>query len=232
MIKAFNAAATDLRGGWQPSLSLELALAEVMEKGEGDRGKGEEASKPTTIVVERPTERLTVKTVETPTKKIADWPESKSVDRPVSKAAEKPAEKTSHASAQEAEKPALKTASKPGETTGGISLEQLMKAWKQIRELIKPKSRSLDGLLNSCRLLEVKNGVLVIGFASELLRSKVDTPELIEITRKAILEVCGADLAIKCVVTNAKQATPPNVKADGMVAAALKHGGEIVDTQE
>src|SRR5512147_2966386 len=31
MMKAFNNAATDLRGGWQPSLSLELALAEVME---------------------------------------------------------------------------------------------------------------------------------------------------------------------------------------------------------
>ncbi len=31
MIKSFNAAATDLRGGWQPSLPLELALAEAME---------------------------------------------------------------------------------------------------------------------------------------------------------------------------------------------------------
>src|SRR5512144_2802300 len=31
MMKAFNGAATDLRGGWQPSLGLELALAEVME---------------------------------------------------------------------------------------------------------------------------------------------------------------------------------------------------------
>jgi len=125
-----------------------------------------------------------------------------------------------------------KEAAKPVEKTGAISLEQLTKAWKQIRALIKPQSPSLDGLLNSCKLLEVKNGALVIGFASELLRSKVETPELIEITRKAIAEVCGSDLAIKCVVTNAKQATPPNVKADGMVAAALKAGGEIVDTQE
>jgi DNA polymerase-3 subunit gamma/tau len=90
----------------------------------------------------------------------------------------------------------------------------------------------LDGLLNSCKLLEVKKGVLVIGFKSELLRSKVDNPELIEITRKAIAEVCGFQLGIKCVVTNAKQVPPQNVKADGMVAAALKHGGEIVDTQE
>ncbi len=31
MMKVFNSAATDLRGGWQPSLSLELALAEMME---------------------------------------------------------------------------------------------------------------------------------------------------------------------------------------------------------
>src|SRR5688572_26111031 len=31
MMKIFNNAATDLRGGWQPSLSLELALAEVMD---------------------------------------------------------------------------------------------------------------------------------------------------------------------------------------------------------
>lgn len=31
MMKSFNNAATDLRGGWQPSLSLELALAELME---------------------------------------------------------------------------------------------------------------------------------------------------------------------------------------------------------
>src|SRR5512138_2606687 len=31
MMKAFNSAATDTRGGWQPSLGLELALAEVLD---------------------------------------------------------------------------------------------------------------------------------------------------------------------------------------------------------
>ena len=31
MMKIFNTAATDLRGGWQPSLSLELALAEILD---------------------------------------------------------------------------------------------------------------------------------------------------------------------------------------------------------
>ena len=148
----------------------------------------------------------------------------KPADQPTGKPAERQAEKPVSAVAKEAERAIG--------GNGEVSLEQVTKAWRQIRALIKPQSPSLDGLLNSCKLLEVKNGALVIGFASELLRSKVETPELIEITRKAIAEVCGSDLAIKCVVTNAKQATPPNVKADGMVAAALKHGGEIVDTQE
>jgi DNA polymerase-3 subunit gamma/tau len=187
MIKSFNAAATDLRGGWQPSLQLELALAEVMEQGQGDRGKGETGDAGAM----------------NPTAKAANRPTASVAEKPVEKNFDRLTEKPVSAPAQAAEKPA--------ETTGAISLEQLTKAWKQIRALIKPQSPSLDGLLNSCKLLEVKNGVLVIGFASELLRTKVETPELIEITRTAIAEVCGGDLAIKCVVTNAKQTTLPNV---------------------
>src|SRR5215207_2396656 len=35
MVRSFNNAATDLRGGWQPSLSLELALAEVLDAPNG-----------------------------------------------------------------------------------------------------------------------------------------------------------------------------------------------------
>ena len=203
MIKSFNAAATDLRGGWQPSLPLELALAEVMEI---------PAAAPAAVAILSKQPAVVAK---------PEIPADKPNDKPV---ARKETEKPVGVPAKEAEKPL--------EETGNVTLEQLTKAWKQIRGLIKPRSQSLDGLLNSCRLLEVKKGVLVVGFASELLRSKMDTPELIEITRKAISEVCGGELSIKCVVTNAKQAPPPNVKADGMVAAALKAGGEIVDTQE
>ena len=233
MIKSFNAAATDLRGGWQPSLPLEMALAEMMEQGQGDGGKGEARDagvmKPTAKAADRPTasvaEKPTIKAVENPAGKTINRPAAvKAVEKPSGKEADKSDEKLASMSAKEAEKVV--------EETGKVTLEQVTNSWKKIRALIKPQSLSLDGLLNSCRLLEVKNGTLMIGFASEVLRSKVDTPEMKEITRKAIAEVCGGELAIKCVVTNAKQATPPNVKADGMVAAALKHGGEIVDTQE
>ncbi len=208
MIKAFNIAATDLRGGWQPSLPLEMALAEVMEL-------------PAAAAPAEP--RPVAKTM---TEKKAEEPASKP-----EKEAEKPVSKP----AKEAEKPAskpAKEAEQPAKDGDKVTLDQVTKAWKQISALIKPQSPSLAALLNSCRPLEVKDNELVIGFANELVRSKMDMAAQIEITRKAIAKICGGELSIKCVVTNAKQSPPPDVKADGMVAAAIKAGGEIVDIQE
>jgi DNA polymerase-3 subunit gamma/tau len=205
MIKSFNAAATDLRGGWQPSLPLELALAEAMDM------PAAASSLPMTSETAASKKRASPQG-----KKVVEMPNQSADTR-----------------MQEPEKPSAKMAVEQASTEAtGITLEQVSKAWKQIRGLIKPQSQSLDALLNSCRLLEIKNGVLVMGFTSDVLRKKMDVPDQLEITRKAIAEICGGELSIKCVVTTAKHTTPPNVKADGMVAAALKVGGEIVDTVE
>jgi DNA polymerase-3 subunit gamma/tau len=194
MIKYFNAAATDLRGGWQPSLPLELALAEVMEM---------PAAAPSAPPAGSAKKILSESKPEKPT--------------------EKPAP----------QKEVEKTETKPSNLSRStITLEQVVRVWKQVCAAIKPQSSSLNALLNSCKLLEVKDGVLMLGFQSELLRSKVDTPEQMAITHKAIADAVGLDVPVRCVVSNAKQTAPADVKADGMVAAALKHGGEIVDIQE
>lgn len=80
--------------------------------------------------------------------------------------------------------------------------------------------------------MEIKGTVLVLGFASDILRSKADTPEQIEIIRQAIAETAGVDVSVRCVITSARKSAPPDVKQNGMVEAALKAGGEIVDIQE
>jgi DNA polymerase III subunit gamma/tau len=199
MIKSFNAAATDLRGGWQPSLQLELAMAEVMEM------PAVPPSTPTTM------------------------PKSPQPEKKVPEMLHQPADPRE----KEAPKSSAKTTGEPFEAgDAGVTLAQVVKAWRQICTEVKSENPNLNALLNSCHPLEVKSNLLVLGFASDILRSKADLSEQIEITRRAIAKVLGADLLVKCVVSNAKQATPPNVKADGMVAAALKAGGEIVDTQE
>jgi len=152
---------------------------------------------------------------------------------PVPPAPATPAKKVPVDMKPEKSAPVQDMAQSPMAGNGEITLGQMAKVWKQICASIKSENNmNLSALLNSCKVLDVKNGILLLGFSSEILRSKADTPEQMEIVRNAIAGALGAELAVKCVVSNAKQPVPPDVKADGMVAAALRKGGEIVDIQE
>jgi DNA polymerase III subunit gamma/tau len=204
MMKAFNNSAVEARGGWQPSLSLELALAEALElptdapgspggdtqdssKGTIKQGKGSASSQAAT-------------------------------------------EGSSHGAS-----PGGAPQSAEVEGSGkaaAISLAEISKAWKDIRAVLKPAHPAVEALLNSCKPMDVRADELVLGFQSDTVRALMDKPENLGITSKAIADVLGVTLTIKCVVTNAKGKLPPDVSQDGMVAAALNHGGEIVDVQD
>ncbi|MEW6031236.1 MAG: DNA polymerase III subunit gamma/tau [Chloroflexota bacterium] len=193
MMKAFNNAATDLRGGWQPSLSLELALAEMMDA----------PANPVPIAASTPPAAA----------------RAKPQPAPASAGGNKP---KSAPSADEA--PAPKSSGKPV-----ISAGEVIKAWKQIAASLPRSQANLAALLNSVRMIDVQGGTLLLGFASDVLVSKMDKPDQIKAAQKAIAETLGVDVNIRCVVTNAKGKIPSDVPQDGMVATAIQHGGEVVD---
>jgi len=186
MLKYFNNAAVDTRGGWQPSLSLELALAEVLE-----------------------------------------IPSEVSASPSTPKAA--PVKQTKPAAVNQSVK-TESTTSQVNEAV--ISLAEINKSWKDVRAVIKPAHPAIEALLNSCKPMEVRGDELILGFQSDTVRALMDKPENLDATQKAIAGVLGVDLKVKCAVTNAKGKLPPHVSAEGMVATALDHGGEIVDVQE
>jgi DNA polymerase-3 subunit gamma/tau len=183
MMKIFNNAATDLRGGWQPSLSLELALAEVVES-----------------------------PVESP-----------------ALAAPRPTQVKSAPAPQIESKPEVKSESAPQINQPAINANQITKAWKQIQNSLPKSYANLSALLNSVRMIDVQGSTLVLGFASEVLVEKMNKPDQLEAAQKAIQDLLGVKLTIRCMVTNAKGKIPANVPQDGMVAAAIQHGGEVVD---
>jgi len=203
MMKAFNTAATDTRGGWQPSLGLELALAEVLEA---------PVETPAPIREEKSAPAKAAKK-ETPVKTKA--PTAEAVSSPV----------------QSDIVPKVDDEA-PQAAAAVIGLAEVVKVWRDIRSVIKPDHPGIEALLNSCKPLEVRGSDLYLGFQSETVRALMDMPEKVQIAQEAIKEVLGVDLAIKCVVTNAKGQLPPDVNPDGMVAAAIQNGGEIVDVQE
>ena len=187
MMKIFNNAATDLRGGWQPSLSIELALAEALDA---------------------PTE----------SHQIAAPRQTPSKPAPVSKTESQPEVKN------EAQKPVVSEVEAPIINSGDI-----IKSWKHLAASLPKSQANLSALLNSVKMIDVQGKTLVLGLASDVLVSKIDKPDQIEAIQKLIKDNFNVELSVRCIVTNAKGKIPPNVAQDGMVAAAIQHGGEIVD---
>jgi len=190
MMKIFNNAATDLRGGWQPSLSIELALAEALDA---------------------PTE----------SPQIAAPRQTQPQPVAVSKTESQPEVKS------ETQKPAISesvVSEKPALNSGDI-----IKSWKHLAASLPKSQANLSALLNSVKMIDVQGKTLVLGLASDVLVSKIDKPDQIEIIQKLIKDNFNVDLSVRCIVTNAKGKIPANVAQDGMVAAAIQHGGEIVD---
>lgn len=207
MMKAFNGAATDARGGWQPSLSLELALAEVLD------APAESVSQ---TLAPRPT----------PPRPVADARQGAPVSTTESQSQSSalPKEQQDDVSgAEAAPRPVEKSALNAGE---------IIKSWKHLSASLPKSQANLSALLNSVRMIDVEGKTLILGLASDVLVSKIDKPDQIEAIQKLIKNQFGVDVNIRCVVTTAKGKIPPNVAQDGMVATAIQHGGEIVDMQD
>lgn len=201
MMRAFNAAAVDQRGGWQPSLSLELALAEVIDITTTDGAPVLRAA-----VVQEATPKRAAKRTQVP--------------EPA------PAKKAKASPDVESAPNLIK------DDASIISTSEVVAAWPDIRKLVKKSAPNLEALLNSCKSLHVQSGILVLGLASEVLVEKIEKPDQTEIAQKAILEVLGVDLDIRCIVTSASGKVPPEIDQNGLVAAALQAGGTISEIQE
>ena len=75
--------------------------------------------------------------------------------------------------------------------------------------------------------------MLILGFASDILKNQMNKRENLEIVQQVVSQVLGKEIAVRCVITSAKNTDiPSEVDDDGMVASALRDmGGEIVDIQ-
>jgi len=113
------------------------------------------------------------------------------------------------------------------------ALRKLTDNWKKILDLVRQKNPNTYGLLNSSKSRRLKNGILYLGFASDILKHKMEKDENMEIVQDVLTQVMEEQITIRCQTkTSMRSELPPNVDNDGMVATALNDlGGEIVDIQ-
>ena len=115
---------------------------------------------------------------------------------------------------------------------GGLTLQAIQNNWQTILSLVRRRSPNAEALLKSGKVLGVKDGVLYLGY-SEVLKSKMEKSENIEVLTQAFQEALKMEVPIRCVVFTGKgNAIPAGIDSDGMVATVLRDlGGEIVDIQ-
>lgn len=228
MLKSFNSAATDTRGGWQPSLSLELALASALEQRGASPAAGGSASGGSTGHASAPSARA-----ESQSYSEADRQQSNrnSATDDVGGHGQ-PAASSIGDGAQGHPARAADVSVEPPHAPPVVGLAEVAKAWKEIQRALRHGHPAVGALLNSSKPVDIKGDVLSVGFQSETVRSLMDKPDNIKAARRAIAQVLGSELKINCIVTNARGKVPPDLAQDGMVATAVDRGGEIVDVQE
>ncbi len=98
--------------------------------------------------------------------------------------------------------------------------------------MVKDTSPNTTGLLNLCER-ELRDGVLYLHFSSEMLKKKMEQENHLTVLKQAVTQVLGKPVDIHCqLASGGKGALPPGVDGSGLVATAMRLGGEIVDTNK
>ena len=113
-----------------------------------------------------------------------------------------------------------------------VTLAEINKSWRKIRDVVRKQSPSTEALLNSSKPLSVNEGILLLGLVGEVLVNKMKSKENLDMTCRAIAQVVGKPVGIACTMLTSRNTTAPldlDVDSDGLVSTALNLGGQIVD---
>lgn len=199
-IDGFSSAALQTVVDWQPGLGLEMAFMERILAG------AESAASPKG-------------------KAGAGNPGHSSVDQ--QSAGPDPAPQNPESDTRAAvERPAAKASG----TAGGASFQQVLDKWSEILSAVRSVDPQAQALLNSSKPLGLRRGELVIGFASDILREKMEADENRAKVLQVVEQVLGEPIGLRCTLTDrwdpgSELEAPPSVPDDGMVATAMRDLG-------
>jgi len=242
-LRLFNTAASEVRGGWQPGLLLELALAGAVTA--KNPPPPVQDMPPASMPADRPVRAAAAPVQKAPASNAAaerpdvhyrqeEKPHQAVEPPPV--AAQPTSTPPAHTAAkkqappQAAVQPEVSPAN-PAKSAGqNVEMANIQQNWSRIKQTAKDLRINMSGLLNSCTLVSIKDGMLVIGFSSDVLKQKMEAGDNLQLARQAIQRVIGQDVPVICVVLGNKGGSGPemDIDGDGIVGTALNLGGHIV----
>ncbi len=207
LIRSFNTAANDARGGWQSQLPLELAVVECLTA----PALAEAALEPEPVARPATPARAAARSASPAPEYVPAA--TTTVERPARTAAPRPAAANTSA-------------------PGGGAGEDVRTVWKRLAALIKERDRPTEALLNSCTVIGLEGNVLRVA-TNEFVFKKINLEDTRLKVETLLAEVLGYPCAVKFEVTSSgkrgRTARADDIPEDGMVATGLELGGEIVE---
>lgn len=119
-----------------------------------------------------------------------------------------------------------KPADAPATGAQGLDMAQ----WNKVKDLAKQQNANLAALLNSARARHLRGDTFLLGFATDVLKDKMEKPDNITMLRTVLAQAFGRSLDVQCFLSNASASElPAGLDSSGAVATAVRLGGEIVD---
>lgn len=119
-----------------------------------------------------------------------------------------------------------------------LTFSMIVGRWRDVLAAARRRDPRTQALLNSCRPLGLEAGVLVLGFASDLLRDKMEKGHSLALAREALQEVFGVAVEVRSALVSGRgadgktEAQAEPVEEDGMVATALRDlGAQVVEVK-
>jgi DNA polymerase-3 subunit gamma/tau len=219
--RLFNQAAAEAKGGWQPQLPLEMAFIEAALPSETENPTSHSPSPPA-----RPS-----------------TPPSARQSPPSRKSNPGPARSASSASATEAVREPEPVYNNLAASDGLLSPEALRGRWPEFLNALRPRNLPLEALMRSCEPVAVEGDIVVLGFAHDFHRSRVEDEQNKHDIEEVLSELIGQRYRVRCVLaqqggspspsqaTASGRATSPTERVmtnDPVVRAAVEDLGAVV----
>jgi DNA polymerase-3 subunit gamma/tau len=142
-----------------------------------------------------------------------------------------PARSSNPTPARPAPKAQSAEASASAQADSSVALDN--QQWARIKENVKGRDQHLLALLNSVKTRELRGNELMLGFASAILKEKMEKQENLDLLQSALDQVIGGKMIVSCFLASGKAGDlPPGLDSSGMVATAVRLGGQVVDRND
>jgi hypothetical protein len=210
-MRAFNAAANDAKGGWQPQLPLELAVVECLSPA----APADVAEAPVAAAPARSSGPSQPAAPERPARRPVEAAEAA---RPTPLRPE-PAPARAQPSAA------------PSGEGGGRSLADLKNEWNRLLRALREEDKPTEALLRSCTLVGLEGGLLRLTTSDFIYNRMQGDAETRGKVDALVAQVFGEGVIVRYEVAGKRGGgrRSDDIPQDGLVATALDLGGEIVD---